>query len=51
MKQKPNAHFRLAEIQLVYKQKYKVSERPKITTSEEAYRALLSVWNVETISL
>ncbi len=50
MKQKPNTHFRLAEIQLVYKQKYKVSERPKITTSEEAYRALLSIWNMETIS-
>ena len=50
MKQTPNTHFRLAELQLVYKQQYKISERPQISTSEEAYRALLSVWNIETIS-
>lgn len=49
MKQTPNSHFRLAELQLVYKQKYKISERPKITTSQEAYKALLSTWNLGTL--
>jgi len=50
MKQTPNTHFRLAELQLVCKQQYRISESHKITTSEEAYRALLTVWNMETIS-
>lgn len=49
MKQTPKTHFRLAELQLVYKQQYKISERPKISTSEEAYRALLSTWNLGTL--
>jgi len=49
MKQTPNTHFRLAEIQLVYKQKYKISERPQINTSIELYKILKENWNFEII--
>jgi DNA repair protein RadC len=49
MKQTPNTHFRLAEIQLVYKQKYKISERPQINTSVEVYNILRENWNFEII--
>ncbi|MDP2413846.1 JAB domain-containing protein [Daejeonella sp.] len=41
--------FPVQEIQLVYKQKFKPSERPKVNTSEESYRALLSTWNTGVI--
>ena len=49
MKQLEMASFPVQELQLVYKQKFKPSDRPKITTSEEAYRVLLSTWNLGTI--
>jgi DNA repair protein RadC len=49
MKQTPNTHFRLAEIQLVYKQKYKISDRPQINTSIEVYNILRENWNFEII--
>lgn len=44
-----NACFPVQELQLVYKQKFKVSERPKITTSQESYYLLRSVWNLGII--
>jgi len=43
-----NSHlvgFPVQEIQLVYKQKFRPSERPKVNASEDSYRALLSTWN------
>ena len=49
MKQPEIASFPVQELQLVYKQKFKPSDRPKITTSEEAYRVLLSTWNLGII--
>lgn len=49
MKQPEIASYPVQELQLVYKQKFKPSERPKITTSEEAFRVLLSTWNLGTI--
>ncbi|WP_276345633.1 JAB domain-containing protein [Daejeonella sp. JGW-45] len=49
MKQNQIASFPVQELQLVYKQKFNPSDRPKITTSEEAYRVLLSTWNLGTI--
>lgn len=39
--------YQVSELQLVYKQRYKPSERPKITTSLESYNVLLDSWNVE----
>ena len=49
MKQLEMASFPIQELQLVYKQKFKPSDRPKITTSEEAFRVFLSTWNLGTI--
>lgn len=49
MKQIETACFPVQEVQIVYKQKFKPSERPKITTSQESYRVLISVWNLEII--
>jgi DNA repair protein RadC len=41
--------FTVAEVQLIYKSKVKVSERPKITTSQDAFKVLKKHWNYETI--
>lgn len=41
--------FPVQELQLVYKTKYKPSERPKVSTSAECYKVLLSTWNTGTI--
>lgn len=49
MKQHEMANFPVQEIQLVYKQKFKISERPKITNSQESYCVLKGVWNLEII--
>lgn len=37
--------FEVAEIQLTYKTKVRPSERPKITSSKEAYEILLDSWD------
>jgi len=49
MKQTEIAFFPVQELQLVYKQKFKISERPKIINSEESYTVLKSLWNLEII--
>ena len=49
MKQSEITSFPVQELQLIYKQKFKPSDRPKITTSEEAFRVLLTTWNLGTI--
>ena len=41
--------FTVAEVQLMYKSKVKASERPKITTSQDAFKVLKKHWNYETI--
>jgi DNA repair protein RadC len=41
----------IAEIQLIYRSSVKPSERPKITSSHDAYQILHSLWNEETICL
>jgi hypothetical protein len=46
MKQTELNCFPVQELQLIYKQKFKPSERPKITNSQDCYRVLLSTWNV-----
>ena len=38
-----------AEIELVYKSKVKPSERPRITSTKEAYQILLRTWDVNKI--
>src|SRR5690554_2706217 len=41
--------FEVAEIQLSYKTKVKPSQRPKITSSKEAYEILLESWDEEKV--
>lgn len=43
--------FKVAEVNISYKQHFKISDRPKIGKSQDAYSVLLSGWNLETISL
>src|SRR5690554_6082722 len=40
-----NRQFEVAEIQLSYKTKVKPSQRPKITSSKDAYSILLESWD------
>jgi len=44
-------NMKVAEVQLTYKTTVKASDRPKINSSEEAYRLLQSNWNYEIMSL
>ena len=46
---KTNKLFEVSEIQLIYKSKIKVSERPKINKSKEAFEVLKEHWNLELI--
>ena len=39
----------VAEIELVYKSKVKPFERPRITSTKEAYQILLRTWDVNKI--
>jgi DNA repair protein RadC len=51
MEQLNKTSYPIQELELVYKQKYKPSERPKITTSADCYRVLLSLWNPSIMDL
>ncbi|SMC94433.1 JAB domain-containing protein [Pedobacter nyackensis] len=44
-----NTLFKVAEIEISYKPNYKPLERPKITTSEEAYAILIANWSMDKI--
>jgi DNA repair protein RadC len=41
--------FEVAEIQLTYKTKVKPSQRPKITSSKDAYEVLLDNWDEDKL--
>ena len=42
---------RVAEVELIYKSKVKASERPKITSSKDAYNILIQFWDENKIEL
>lgn len=44
----PNLNH-VTEIKLVYKHKYKITDRPQIHTSMDCYRVLQSIWDPELI--
>src|SRR5690606_29677708 len=44
-----NRQFEVAEIQLSYKTKVKPSQRPKITSSKDAYSILLESWDEDKL--
>lgn len=41
--------FKLAEIELAYRTKVKASERPKVTSSGDAYELFRNNWNEDTL--
>jgi DNA repair protein RadC len=41
--------FKVAEVQLTYKPKYKPAERPTVATSKQAYEILIAHWSLERI--
>ncbi len=41
--------WKVAEVQLIYKSKVKASQRPKITTSKDAFEVLKKHWNQDTL--
>jgi DNA repair protein RadC len=41
----------VTEIRLTYKNKVNIAERPRITSSEDAYKILKENWNQETLEL
>lgn len=43
--------YQLAEMELVYRTKVKPSQRPKITSVEDAYNILRQVWDTDKIEL
>jgi DNA repair protein RadC len=44
-------HYQVAEITLSYKTKVKPSERPKISSSRDAYEILLQYWDKDKLEL
>jgi DNA repair protein RadC len=46
-----NENYQVAEVEVSYRPKFKASERPKITTSEDAYRLFKNQWNEDKIQL
>lgn len=43
--------FQVAEIQVSYYPKFKASDRPRITSSKDAYKVFLSKWDMGQINL
>lgn len=50
-KMKPSDLLQIAEIELVYRSKVKASQRPQITTSQDAYKVLLDSWDEDKLEL
>lgn len=49
-KKKPTPpRYQIPKVEIVYKPKYKLSERPKVSCSFDAYHILLDCWNKNTI--
>jgi DNA repair protein RadC len=46
-----NTSFKVAEIEVSYKPKFKASERPQITTTQQAYYVLIANWSLDRIEL
>jgi len=44
-----NELSRVSEVEVTYRPKFKASERPKISTSEQAYHLFLNQWNLDKI--
>ena len=51
MSTSPMNLFTITEVEIIYRNKLKSSERPKVTTSKDAYDLLLRSWNHNKIEL
>jgi DNA repair protein RadC len=53
MEKQPTARnwYQIDEVELVYRSKMKASERPKVSSSKEAYEFLKENWNADRINL
>jgi len=43
--------FKVAEVEVSYKSNYNITERPKINSSQDAYRLLMQHWQLDKIEL
>jgi DNA repair protein RadC len=46
-----NTSFEVSEVNLIYSPNYKIADRPKISSSKEAYDLVLSQWSLDKINL
>jgi DNA repair protein RadC len=46
-----NTLFKVAEVSLVYSPNYKIADRPKIKSADEAYKLLMNQWDCGRIGL
>ena len=46
-----SALYQVSEVELIYKSKMKASDRPKITSSKDAYNILIHCWNENKLDL
>lgn len=46
-----NTSFKVAEIEISYKPHYKVTERPQISSSNDAYEIFIQQWSMSKIEL
>lgn len=44
-----NPLFQVSEISVSYQPKFKASERPRVTSSQEAYKVLINNWDMQKI--
>jgi len=47
--QNVNPLFQVSEISVSYQPKFKASERPRVTSSQEAYKVLVNNWDMQKI--
>jgi len=43
--------FKIAQVELIYRNKVKAADRPKVTNSKDAYKLFLSTWDENKIEL
>jgi DNA repair proteins len=45
-----NPLFQVSEISVSYQPKFKASERPRVTSAQEAYKVLINNWDIQKIN-
>mgnify|MGYP001263503073 CR=1 FL=1 len=47
----PSAHYKVAEVELVYKSKADIRKRPQINGIEDAYKLFINQWDENKLDL